>query len=633
MRTFIFSNTFLIPSIALIGAQLLPSAARADESSGEDTIIVTATRSGQSLSDSGRSIAVIDITQLQQRQVVGVAELLRTTPGVTLARNGGPGSFTGIFIRGAQSEQTATLIDGVKINDPSSPGGGFNFSDLLTDTIERIEVLRGPQSVLWGSQAIGGVVNLVTRDPSDQLTLQARGEYGSLDTAHLTGHVADRIGPVAFSADVGYLTTDGVSAFDRAFGGREKDGYRLFGANTKAVVTLSDAASIDLRGFYTRSRVDLDGFAPPSFAFGDTAEYQRQEQVVGYGGLNLAMFGGRLHNRVAVNYALVDRDSYDRSAGTAPTFQGRGRNIRYEYQGVADLADWAKATFGGEHQKESYRTYDPFSGTQRAHAHTDSLYADLHLKPLPELSMGGGVRYDDHSGFGHATTTSADISWTPNGGPTRFKASYGEGFKAPTLYQLYSDFGNRNLRAERARGFDAGVVQKLLGGRIELGATWFIRSVRQQIDFDLSSFTYANLTRVRSKGFELEAKIQPIKGLAVTANYTLAHSINREPGSPDRGKDLARRPRRTVNASADYRWPAGQSIGLTVSRVAHSYDDPANTVRLSGYTLVDLRAAWPLTDRVELFGRIENLFAERYETAFRYGQLGRTATIGAKLAY
>jgi vitamin B12 transporter len=625
MRT--FKTTDIFPLGGLFCAlALIPAAAHADDGESDGgAIVVTATRIAQPLSDSGKSISVIDITQIEQRQTATVADLLRTTPGVTLVRNGGPGSFTSIFIRGAQSEQTVALIDGVKLNDPSSPAGGFNFADLLTDGIERIEILRGPQSVLWGSQAIGGVVNLVTRPPTERLTARATGEYGSHDSRHLTGHLADTLGPVAFSADAGYLATDGISAFDRAFGGREDDGYRLFGANAKAVVTLSEAVSLDLRGFYTKSRVDLDGTPPPTFAFTDTADVQHQKQFVGYAGLNAATFGGRLRHRLAVDYTLVDRDS----SGTL----GRGRNVRYEYQGVAELAAWAKATFGAEHQRESYRTFDGFSGVQKRHADIDSTYADLHLGPLDGLNLGGGVRYDDHSGFGHATTLSADASYTPNQGRTRLKASYGEGFKAPSLYQLYGDVGDPTLVPETAKGFDVGVVQKLFDDRIELGATWFTRRVRNLIDFDLTSFTYGNLAAVRARGFELEARLRPVEGLGIEANYTYAKSTNRQRGDTNFGRDLARRPRRSFNLSADYRWPTGFSTGITVSHVSHSFDDAGNAVRLGGYTLVDLRAAWPVTDRIELFGRVENLFDERYETAFRYGQLGRAGYAGVRFAY
>jgi vitamin B12 transporter len=635
MRTFAFS---IIPNHTLSRAiltalTLFPAAAHAGEAGPGDDIIVTATRSDQRLSDSGKSIAVINVTLIEQRQTVSVADLLRTTAGVTLVRNGGPGTFTSIFIRGAQSEQTVALIDGVKINDPSSPAGGFNFADLLTDTIERIEILRGPQSVLWGSQAIGGVVNLVTREPSEVPQLRATGAYGSHDEGHLTATVTGTSGRVKYSANAGYLRTDGISAFDRRLGGTERDGFRLFGANARAEVTLSEAVSLDLRGFYTRSKVDMDGFALPSFAFGDTREYARQEQIVGYAGINGALFEGAFRNRVAVNYALVDRDSYDPAQTPSRTLRGRGRNVRVEYQGVADLAAWARATFGVEHQQEYYRTFDGFSGRQTERANTDSVYADAHFKPLEGLNLGTGIRYDNHSGFGHATTISADISYSPNGGATRVKGSYGEGFKAPSLYQLFGDFGDPGLVPEKAKGLDIGIVQMLIGGRIALGATWFTRKVRDQIDFDLGTFTYKNLAAVRARGFEIEATRRPVGGLTIDANYTRTRSTNRQTTDPNFGNDLARRPRDSFNLSVDYRWACGLETGATLSHVSHSFDDAGNVRRLEGYTLVDLRAAYPVSTNIMVFGRIENLFDERYQTAFQFGQERRTLHAGVRLTY
>lgn len=628
MRTFTVTTipTLVLSRGLLAALTLFPAAAYAEEAGATgDDIIVTATRFAQPLSDSGKSIAVINVTQIEQRQTVSVADLIRTTPGVTLVRNGGHGTFTSIFIRGAQSEQTVALIDGVQINDPSSPAGGFNFSDLLSDDLERIEILRGPQSVLWGSQAIGGVINLISRNPTEQLAIRATGEYGSHNQGHLSGNVSGTSGPVAFSASAGYLTTDGISAFDRATGGTERDGSHIFSSRVKAVVTLTEAVSFDLRGFYTRSRVDLDGFAPPTFAFGDTADFQKQEQVVGYAGLNAELFDGRLKNRIAASYTLVDRES----AGN----EGRGRHSRFEYQGIATITDWSIATFGAEHEKESYRTFDPFSGRQTERANTDSFYLDVHIKPIAALSIGTGVRYDDHSGFGNKTTRSADISWSPYGGATRLKASYGEGFKAPSLYQLFGDFGDPTLIPEKAKGFDVGVVQTLLDGRVELGATWFTRKVRDQIDFDLGSFSYKNLAVVRARGFEIEATLRLAEGLTIDANYTRTRSTNRQPTDPNFGKDLARRPRDSLNISADYRWASGLETGATLSHVSHSFDDAGNFRRLGGYRLIDVRAAYPVSANIMLFGRIENLFDERYQTAFQFGQERRTLHAGVRLTY
>ena len=630
MRT--YTNT-IIAALAL-----LPAAAHAAEADSDgESIVVTATRSETRLSEVGQTISVLDRALIEQRQTVSLADLLRTTPGVTIARNGGPGGLTSVFIRGAQSEQTVALIDGVKLNDPSSPGGGFNFADLLTDSVERIEILRGPQSVLWGSQAIGGVVNLITRAPTGALTIGATGEYGRYGSGHLTGNVSGKAGPVAFSAGAGYLTTDGISAFDRALGGVERDGYHLFGTNAKAVVTLTEAVSIDLRGFYTKSKVDLDGFLP-NFSFGDTPEYQRQQQIIGYAGLNAALFDGRLKNRIATAYTLVDRNSYDPTATRQKNFDARGRNLRFEYQGVADLSI-AEAVFGAEHEQERFRIVSAFSFQPTpvravAKANTDSFYLDLHAKPVEGLNLGAGVRYDDHSGFGHATTTSADLAWSPNGGATQLRASYGEGFKAPSLYQLYDGFvGNADLVPEKAKGWDAGVTQQLLDGGVELSATYFARNVRNQIDYSFSTNTYGNILRARARGVELGLKLRPAQGFTVDANYTYTKSVNRERSDANFNKDLARRPHNTVNVSADYAWWFGLSTGATVTHVSNSFDDPGNVRRLEGYVLVDLRASYPVTANIELFGRIENLFGERYETAFRYGQPGRAAYGGVRLRY
>jgi len=284
---------------------LSPVTVQAEEAGNADSIVVTATRSETKLFETGKSISVIDAATIERRQTLSVADLLRTTAGVTIARNGGPGGFSSVFIRGASSEQTVALIDGVKINDPASPGGGFNFADLLTDNLDRIEILRGPQSVLWGSRAIGGVINIITRAPTEALEARASGEYGGYDQGHASASVTGRAGPVGFSAGAGYLTTDG---FSTAANGTEKDGYHIFGANLNTKTRISDAVSLDLRGYYTRSRVDLDGFVflpPSSFVFGDTNQYQRQEQIVGYAGLNAALFDGRLKNRLAASYTYT----------------------------------------------------------------------------------------------------------------------------------------------------------------------------------------------------------------------------------------------------------------------------------------------------------------------------------------
>ncbi len=610
---------------------LMPAAAFAEEAGdAADTIVVTATRTETLLSETGKAISLLDAKTIEQRQTLSVADLLRTLPGVTIASNGGPGAFTSIFIRGASSEQTVALIDGVKINDPASPGGGFNFADLLTDNLDRIELLRGPQSVLWGSRAIGGVVNMITRAPTDELSVRASGEYGRYDTGHLTGAVTGKAGPVGFSAGAGYLTTDGFSVAD---GGSEDDGYHLFGANLKTETKISDAVSLDLRGYYTKAKVDLDGFPPPTYSLADTNQYQRQEQIVGYAGLNVLLFDGRLKNRFAAAYTRVDRTTYDDTLTPPEDFDSRGTNRRFEYQGIADLG-LVQATFGAEHEQERFRTVSVFSPLAREKADIDSLYLDLHAKPVTGLSLGAGVRYDDHSQFGDATTMSADAAYSPNDGATTLRASYSEGFKAPTLYQLYDGFyGTPGLRPERAKGFDGGIEQKLFDGKLELRATLFQRRVTNQIDFDLGTFTYANIARARARGVELEMRAAPTEALLLTANYTFTNARNRQRTDANFGNQLARRPRHSANATIDYDWGFGLRTGATVIYAGKSYDDAGNFTRLDDYVLVDLRAAYPVTDQVELTARITNLFDEKYQTASGYGQAGRAAFAGVRLRY
>ena len=271
--------------------------------------------------------------------------------------------------------------------------------------------------------------------------------------------------------------------------------------------------------------------------------------------------------------------------------------------------------------------------TTRGSADIDSLYAQLSVEPLAGLTVNGGVRYDHHSTFGGNTVFGAGAAWALVKDRTILRASYGEGFKAPSLYQLFGDFGDPTLIAEQAKGLDIGIVQKLFDGRIELGATWFARKVRDQIDFDLGSFTYKNLASVRARGFELEATVRPVEGLTIDANYTRTRSINRERTDPNFGNDLQRRPRDSFNVSADYRWAFGLEAGFTVSHVSGSFDDAGNLRRLEAYTLADIRAAFPVSETMTLFGRVENLFDERYQTASRFGQERRTFHVGVRLTY
>ena len=640
-----YAHLILLPCIAAATPAHAQSAQSTDglaqvADAGSD-ILVTANREARPASTVGQAVTVLDTSTIEQRQAVVVSDLLRQTPGVSVTRNGGVGTATSVSIRGAESDQTVALIDGIKLNDPSSPGGGFDFGGLLIGNIARIEVLRGAQSVLWGSQAIGGVVNLITRQPTEQLAVNARAEGGWHGTGQGFANVSGKTGPVSASLGGGYYTTDGISAYAP---GRERDGYRNYAANGSLGIALAPGVSVDLRGFYSNGRNEFDGFPPPSFTFGDTREYGTSEQWTGYAGLNAALFDGRLRNRIGYAHTDTDRHNYDPDGTPTETFAGKGRNDRIEYQGVVDLSSAVFATFGAEREVSRFTTSSYGAPATRGRARIFSVYGQLAVTPIAGLTATGGVRHDDHNIFGGATTWSGSGVYSPNGGATAFRASYSEGFKAPTLYQLQSEYGNRALRPERSRGWDAGVAQKALDGAIEASATYFRRT-----SFDLITFvscdtsagicvdrpfgTYDNVARTRAQGVELALTLRPVEALTFAAAYTYLDAKDRSTGSANAGRDLARRPDHSVTVNADYRWPFGLTTGATVTAVGDSFSNASNSQRLDGYVVTDLRAAFPVVAHVEVYGRIENVFDARYQTIRDYGQPGRGAFGGIRLSY
>lgn len=608
-------------------------------------IVVTADRTARPREETGQAITVIDAETIRARQTPVLSDLLRTTPGVTVTRNGTIGATTGINIRGAENDQTLVLIDGVRINDPSSPGNGANLGPILTGNIARVEILRGPNSVVWGSQAIGGIVSIETAPPTPRLSADLRAEGGYAGTANLVGNIAGSAGPLRASGGAYYFRSDGISSFNASRGGRERDGAENFALNGKVDVDLGGGVALDTRAYYVSSRVGIDG----GFPLQDTPEVSNTRQLTLYSGITNRGFGGRLKQRLAFTYTNIDRDNRNKALDPAVTFNANGAIRRFEYQGVAEIAKPATLIFGAEHEDSTLRTASPTPARpnpspSRASAGISSGYAQAILRPITGVTLTGGVRHDVHDQFGAETTFGANAVLTPNHGNTVLRATYAEGFKAPTLFQLFSDFGNGALSPERAQGYDVGIEQFALARHARLAVTWFERTTRDQIAF-ISCFgstaalcatrpngTYDNIARAAAHGVEVEAGITPVRGLDFTANYSRAAATNRSPGV-NFGRALARRPRDRASLSADYRAPFGLSAGVTASFVGQSFDDAANRTRLAGYTLVDLRAAYAFTKTIELYGRIENLADARYETIFRYGTYGRAAYAGVRARF
>lgn len=615
----------------------------------EAPIIVTATRAPVLAEELGASLSVLLRTDLDRLQAPAVADLLRLLPGVAVSANGGPGAFAAVRIRGAEGDQTMVVIDGVRVNDPAAPGGGYDFGGLVASGIERIEVLRGPQSLAWGSQAIGGVVAITTRAPGAP-ELAARVEGGSRSTVYATADGSAKAGRLGLGASLTYGRSDGISAASEARGATERDDWTGWGGTLRATVDLTGTLALDLRGRFQASRFGIDGFPPPLFQLADTPERSRSDEASGVFGLSFAPAGGASRHVLGAELTEVDRRTTDPRRTPSATYLASGRNLRLRYSGEWRLAPWLETSFGAERERSRLATaspsaFDPDPAPFRAQATLTGGFVQAVLRPLPGLTAVAGVRHDEHSDFGGATTPGASLSFAPGEGPWRLKASYGQGFKAPTLFQLFSDFGNPGLEPERAEGWDAGVEAGLAKGRLRLAATAFGRTTRDQIDF-VSCFanplpacagrpfgTYDNVARTRARGVEAEVGLAPVDRLAVSFAYTFLDARNRARGTANFDRLLPRRPRHTAAFVADWTTPAGWAVGMTLSHASESFDNASNSRPIPDRLLLDLRASVPLGERLELYGRVTNAGDMAYETASFYGQAGRAFAGGVRARF
>jgi len=626
-----------------------PDIAGSTAANADADVVVVANRSAIALDKVGVSTTVLTLPQLQADQALAVSDVLAREPGVSVARNGGVGETTSFFIRGAETDQTLVMIDGVRLDDPSAPGGGFDFGNLLVGDISRIEVLRGPQSTLYGSQAIGGVVNIVTAAPTRPLQGDAQVEGGTYDTLYGKASLGGKDGPWTWQVAANYYSTVGVSAFDQRLGGEEPDGYHNVGVTTRLGYEITPDISLDLRGIYLQARSKFDGFDTPTGNFGDDNEWGATRESIAYAGLNFGLWDDRLKNRLAAQYTLTQRDDYDPDdLPVTKTFDGRGTNSRFEYEGTYAIAQGWTGVFGAESTRESITTSSPafdIPGTPptKAYDTINSGYGQLQAEPIHGLNLTAGVRYDEHSTFGGHAVGQASAAWSPNNGQTILRTSWGQGFKAPTVYELFSAYGNTDLKPEQANGWDAGIEQKFWSGRADLQISYFNRTTTDLIEFvDCVSITaphcangfgfYDNVDKAEAQGIELTGSVRPLRGLDITANYTYLDDRNRSPGA-DFNNVLARRPANTANLSATYVWPVKLSTAVAVRYAGKSYDDDDNTLLLKSYALVDLRASYPLGHGLEAYGRIENLFNKAYETTYQYGSLRRGYYGGLRVSF
>lgn len=591
-----------------------------------EDIVVTASGFEQPRSETGQAISVLDNARLEELQANSIIDALRTLPGVAIATRGPVGSQSSVFLRGGNSSQTLVLIDGVRINDPSSPNAAFDFGALLTGNVGRVEVLRGPNSIIWGSQAIGGVVNVQSLSPTQALAVNAGAEYGFADTLRANANLSGTSGLFEGSIGGAFYRTDGISALA---GGAEKDGFENWAANGRLKVNVAENFALDFRGYYNRGTIEFDS---PFGVGADGLPVARNRQFIGYVGANFDLADGRFQNRVSYTRTDITRIGTDPVVFSFNNFDVKGTIDRFEYHSAFDVTDAVTLVFGADHERTFASTSFEGAPADIARNQVTSGFGQLIVRPVTGLTITGGVRHDDYSDYGGQTTLGGNIAYTPNGGDTVLRATYGEGFRAPTLSEGQPPFGNPNLKPETARNFDLGLEHRFLDNNAQVYATYFNRKSSDLIAFSFTTFQSENIDQVDTDGIEVGFALQPTDGLNIQANYTLTNAINRSAGA-NLGNRLALRPQHSGSLTIDWQTPWRLKLGASVLLAGDSFDNASNSVRLDGYTLAHLRASYPLNDQLELYGRVENLFDTQYVQVAGFNTYGRNAHFGIRAKF
>ena len=606
-------RSILLSTAALSAAFAAPAFAF-DEATQLDDVVITATRIPAIVADTPGA-RVIDGKTIEQRGAIFAADILSDVPGLSVTRSGAFGGVAQVRMRGATPGKTLVLVDGAPVNDAAEPNGAYDFSSFELADIERIEVLSGPQSSLWGSDAIGGVIAFTTKEIEG---LRAEAEAGSFDTVRgrLAAGVANET--YAVSAYVSRFDTDGISAADEADGNPEADGFRSTTLGAKGRYAFSDLVKVDGSVRWNKSKADLDGFPAPNYALADTDDTQESEQWSGFGRVAAKAFG--LNHQFSVSASDLDRSSV--SDGFGSTFTGDRQAYRWQANGATQDIDYA---FGVERNEASAALS---SGLSRDLSIT-SVFGVAQYD-VGALNLTGGLRYDDTDDFGSKTTGRVSAAYDLAGGFI-LSGAYGTGFKSPTVSQAVCDFCFApqpwpELKPETADSVEIALGWTSADGRFDGRATLYRLNVEDQITY--TAGRYINVAKTRSDGFELEGRALLGAGFDLTLAYAWTDAKDRTTGAR-----LLRVPEHA--GSATLGWTGDRVSGALTVRAEGDQDDSGgfSTVAREGFVTANLNAAYELTDKVTLTARIENLADEHYQQVFGYGEPGRSGYVGVRLRY
>jgi vitamin B12 transporter len=616
-------------------ASLIPfcaSIAAPAEESELQSIVVTATRIPTPELQIASSVTVVTAADIAARQIRTLPDLLKEVPGLNVVQSGGPGGQTSLFMRGTNSNHTKVLIDGIDVGDPSSSNASFDFGQLLTQDIQKVEVLRGPQSGLYGSDAIGGVINVITKSGSGPPQASASLEGGSFDTFNQMGHLSGSLDQFHYAATIDHLHSGAtaVTPLDILPPGQRRidDAYDNLTASTKLGFDVTEHFDLGLVARYTDSHLHFTG---DNFAtFPSTPDTSQSESVTRQyytrATAHLVSFEGVLEQTLGAAYNNIK--SRDFSPDGPPT-DNFGARTKFDWQGIVALAKDEKLVLGAEHQRDSITV--PIS----ASTDINSGYAELQSSFSERLYDTLALRYDDNDRFGSKVTYRFAPAYLIKETGTKLKGSVGTGFKAPTLsemFQSFPDFGffaNPNLRPETSLGWDLGAEQSL-GDALTAGVTYFHNDIKNLIDTNAT--TYLNIGRAVTDGVESFVTYQPIKTLTFRLDYTYTQATDQTTLL-----ELLRRPKNKESLNTNWQATDRLSLNATVLSVSSWVDTnrDGSIPRLNppGYTTVDLAAAYDLSSHWALTGRVTNLLNRHYQNPDAFDQPTLSAFAGVKAKF
>ncbi len=572
-----------------------------------EPIVVTASRVVQTADETLASVTVIDREEIEKQQAVSVPDLLRGVPGLVVSNSGGPGSPSSLFLRGTNSDHVLVMIDGVKVGSPTL--GTTPFEHIPVEQIERIEIVRGPRSSLYGSEAVGGVVQIFTRrgggewSPSFSL---GGGRYGTYKgSAALSGGG----GSAWFNATLSGVDTRGFNACDGEPGVAgcftrepDTDGYRNLSGSLRAGYRFDNGTEVDTHWLRTEGDTEFDG------------DFQNESETV------QQVLGAGVRLSPTDIWALSLKAG--RSRDDSDNFKDGVFSTRFEterdtvsLQNDISVAEDHLLTLGLDYQDDRVGGSTAYPVTSRDN---NGLFGQ-YLRRFGLHDIQASLRGDDNEQFGSHTT--GGLAWGYEfADGLRLTASYGTAFRAPTFNQLYfPDFGNPDLRPEESESIELG-----LSGRVGWG-NWSLNAYQTDLDdliaFDANTFAPGNIEAARIRGLEAVVDARFLDW-DLGANLTLLDPLNRGSG-PNRDNLPPRRAEWSLRVDLDRAF-GRFSLGATLLAVGRRYDDIANTLELDAYATVDLRAEYRLAQAWRIQARADNLFDEDYETASFYNQPGRS---------